>query len=45
MTCRFCRSLVWCQRATRYEEEKREEDRKVYIITDLATAGPGPTLG
>jgi len=25
--------------------EEMEEARKVYIITDLATAGPGPTLG
>lgn len=34
---------VWLLSCQRHQET--DDDRKVYIITDLATAGPGPTLG
>lgn len=36
-------SHVWLLSCQRLQE--MDDDRKVYIITDLATAGPGPTLG
>lgn len=35
-------SHVWLLSCQRLQE--MDDDRKVYIITDLATAGPGPTL-